>query len=244
MDQSSAPWRALEDRAGPEAGATDRTPDTPRLYVVGSRPPVLIAVLGGAAVIAVVAVWLALSAGHGAVVVDGAGDPASSDRGLAARSPGPGPGAGGDGLVIDVQGAVVRPGLVHLPPGSRIADAITAAGGYGPRVAADRVAATLNLAALLKDGEQVVVPSRDDPAAAGSAPTSATGKPTGPAAKVDLNRASESELDALPGIGPVTAAKIVAARNEQPFTSVDDLRSRKILGPAAFAKIKDLVVVR
>lgn len=241
MDPSAAPWRALEDRPASEASAADGQSSGPPIRFDSSRSPALMVALGGAAMIAVVAVWLALSASHGSVVVDGATDPSSSDRPVAARSPGVA--AAGGGLVVDVQGAVVRPGLVHVAPGSRIADAITAAGGYGPRVAADRVAAALNLAALVKDGDQVVVPSRDDPAG-GPAVTSPPGKPAGPAAKVDLNRASASELDALPGIGPVTAAKIVAARDEQPFGSVDDLRGRKILGPAAFEKIKDLVTVR
>jgi competence protein ComEA len=127
--------------------------------------------------------------------------------------------------------------------GSRVADAIAAAGGYAPRVAADRVGQTLNLAALVKDGDQVVVPSRDDhgPTTPAGAGASGTAGGSGP---VDLNRATVAELDALPGIGPVTAAKIVAARNEQAFASVDDLRTRKILGAATFDKVKDLVVVR
>jgi len=119
-----------------------------------------------------------------------------------------------------------------------------------PRVAANRVGRELNLAALLRDGDQVVVPSRDDGGAAAGSGGGGSGGSSGPSGAqagsgpIDLNRATASELDALPGIGPVTANKIIAAREERPFASVDDLRSRKVLGAATFDKIKDLVVVR
>jgi competence protein ComEA len=257
----AAPWRALEDDAagrtagggspplggssGDAEGGRPTAGVLPRLVSAGG---IAIAGLLAAAIAGIVAIWLVVSSGQGSVVVDGDGAvPGRSDRAsgsLAIGSPGPGRAP----LVVDVQGAVARPGIVELPAGARVADAIVAAGGYGPRVAADRVAQVLNLAAVVKDGDQVVVPSRDDPATApttgagsGSAGGGAGGGAGGP---IDLNHATIAELDALPGIGPVTAAKIVAARDEQPFGSVEDLRTRKILGAATFDKVKDLVTVR
>jgi competence protein ComEA len=144
-------------------------------------------------------------------------------------------------LVVEVVGAVAKPGVYHLAAGSRIGDAIGAAGGFGPRVSAERVAAELNLAAVLHDGDRILVPSRDGPA-----PSLAGGKGKGAGASpglVDLNHATEAELDALPGIGPVTAAKIVAARNESPFASVDELRSRGLIGQKTFDKLRPLITV-
>jgi competence protein ComEA len=240
-----APWRALEDPAPTSGGEPSAAQQNAR-----SRPPVWVLVaIVAAAVLMAAAFWLAASSGGGTVAVDGSttavADP-SGDPGL-----GPIPSssrAAGKELVVDVQGAVVRPGVLHLPAGSRIGDAIAAAGGFGPRVAADRVGRELNLAALLRDGDQVVVPSRDDSTqpsgAGGPSGAGASSRPGTAAGPIDLNRATVSELDALPGIGPVTANKIVAARDERPFASVDELRSRKILGAATFDKLKDLLVVR
>jgi competence protein ComEA len=247
MSESSAPWRALEDPPGPVSGGAGPN-GVPAATSGATAPPVrwlAIAGFGLAAILLGAALLLIVSSGTGAVAIDGGGAPAS-------RAPNASGSAGTVTseafLVIDVQGAVLRPGVVRLPAGSRVADAIEAAGGYGPRVAADRVGQALNLAAELKDGDQVVVPSRDDPAGTGptaplpgGAAVGTGGSGSGP---VDLNRATAAELDALPGIGPVTAAKIIAARDEQPFTSVEDLRTRKVLGAATLEKIKDLVVVR
>jgi competence protein ComEA len=252
----AAPWRALEDDAAgrPAIGAPSQGGSSgdaeggrptasvlPRLVGAGG---IAIAGLLAAAIAGIVAIWLVVSSGQGSVVVDGDGAvPGRSDRASGSLPIGSS-GVGRARLVVDVQGAVARPGIVELPAGARVADAIAAAGGYGPRVAADRVAQVLNLAAVVKDGDQVVVPSRDDPATApttGAGSGSAGGGAGGP---IDLNHATIAELDALPGIGPVTAAKIVAGRDEQPFGSVEDLRTRKILGAATFDKVKDLVTVR
>ena len=135
-------------------------------------------------------------------------------------------------VVVDVAGAVRRAGLYRLPHGSRIADAIARAGGATRRAELDLV----NLAAPLADGEQVLVPSRGS----GAPTASSSGAPTAP---VDLNSATVEQLDALPGIGPVTAQKIVDYRQEHgPFTSVDDLDAIPGIGPARIENLRGLVV--
>jgi competence protein ComEA len=136
--------------------------------------------------------------------------------------------------VVDVVGAVRRPGLLRLAQGSRVADAVRLAGGTTPRAQLDLV----NLAAPLADGEQVVVPR-----AGGAGATPAGAVPGAPVAPLQLSVATAEQLDALPGVGPATAAKIVAYRQEHgPFRSVDDLVGVPGIGPAKLAALKDLVV--
>src|SRR5207237_7727044 len=138
-------------------------------------------------------------------------------------------------VVVDVVGAVRRPGLYRLAEGSRVADALRRAGGATSRAQLELV----NLAAPLADGEQVVVPRTGGPAAAAS--VAAQGGST--AAPLQLSVATAEQLDALPGVGPATAAKIVAYRQEHgPFRAVDDLVGVPGLGPAKLAAITDLVV--
>ncbi len=139
-------------------------------------------------------------------------------------------------LVIDVAGAVRRPGLYRLGQGSRIADAVARAGGATGKAALDGV----NLAAPLADGEQVVVPARI-PGAASTAASSVPGTPaSGP---VSLSTATAEQLDALPGIGPVTAQKIVDYRTQHgAFHSVDELDAISGIGPAKLDQLRGLVV--
>ena len=245
MSETSAPWRAIEDPVAATGGSRDAAAG---VVGVAARPFAawwVAAAMGLAAVLIGVAGLLVVSGGQGSVAVEGGGAALNVDASADPATPGARGAVGGE-LVVDVQGSVLRPGVVRLPAGARVADAIAAAGGYGPRVAVDRVGQVLNLAAALRDGDQVVVPSRDDPATAAtrSPAVGGPGSSSGGSGPVDLNRATASELDALPGIGPVTAAKIIAARDEQPFASLDDLRTRKVLGAATLEKIKDLVVVR
>jgi len=159
---------------------------------------------------------------------------------------------------VEVSGAVRIPGVYALPAGSRLIDAITAAGGWGERIDPLRIEICLNLAAPLTDGSAIRIPSRDDrfmlgvqgilcgtlyaapgdiaaTDVAGSAATTATG------GKIDLNTATAEQLDTLPGIGPVTAAKIIAARKEAPFLIVDDLRTRGIISDRVLQQIRPLV---
>lgn len=144
--------------------------------------------------------------------------------------------ADSDVLVVDVEGAVLRPGIIQLPVGSRVADAIQAVGGYGPHADLAAAAAQVNLAAILRDGQQIVVPV----VGSSSGPGSGSG---GAGGLVDLNSASPEALDALPGIGPVTVQKIVAARAEQPFASLEEMVTRKVLTNAQVDKIRDLVTL-
>jgi competence protein ComEA len=242
------PWRVLE--VPEDAGA----PPAPEIGPPGATPPdarrgVALAALGITAfVAAAVAVFLIVAGPRqGTLVLDGdAARPAATGARAGSFAPDAALVAG-QGLVIDVAGAVLRPGVYHLPAGSRVADAIAAAGGFGPRVDALATQA-LNLAAPLADGAQVRVPSRDDAAGRGAAsPGTGSGPASGGGAAsggpVDLNTATSAELDALPGIGPVTAGKIIASREERPFSAVDDLKTRKLVGTSVFAKLAGLVTV-
>jgi competence protein ComEA len=142
-------------------------------------------------------------------------------------------------LVVHVVGEVQRPGLYRLRDGARIADAVRRAGGA--RHGADLAA--LNLAAPLVDGVQVRVPSRaaTEPGTPSSCGGSAAGGVAG-AAAVSLSSATVEELDELPGVGPITAQKIVDYRAEHgPFASVDDLDAVPGVGPTRIEQLRDLV---
>ncbi len=126
--------------------------------------------------------------------------------------------------------------------GSRVGDAIAAAGGYSAQVDIAAATSKLNLAEVLVDGQQVHVPLRGETA---STPTAAgaSQQPAAGSGLIDINTASAEELDTLPGIGPVTAAKIISARQETPFASVDDLSQRGVVGAATLEKIRSLITV-
>jgi competence protein ComEA len=207
----------------------------------------------------------------GSIAADGGGSAAglaTSESPGSSTAPGPGSGQGagdgaGDGeggeeeeiLVVQAAGAVRQPGVVRLPTGSRVDDLVRAAGGFADGADRDRV----NLAALVADGERVWIPAVGEEAApdvvagggggpvggggsAGSVSDPAGGaKPAGP---VDLNRATEVELDALPGVGPATAAAILAHREEiGRFASVEQLLDVRGIGEAKLEQLRPLVTV-
>jgi competence protein ComEA len=146
-------------------------------------------------------------------------------------------------LVVHVAGAVGAPGIQRLLAGSRVADAVAAAGGALPGADLGRV----NLAAPLADGSQVYVPAVGETVPSVAAPPSGSGRPGGAAgdaeAPVDLNAASEAELEDLPGIGPATAAAIVRYRAEHRFATVDDLLAVPGIGPAKLEGLRERVRV-
>ena len=152
------------------------------------------------------------------------------DRGAAAG------GSAAPRLVVYVVGAVRRAGLVRIPEGARVADALERAGGPSRRADLTLV----NLAAPVADGQQIVIPVRAPPGA-GVGAAAAPGAP-GTGAKVSLASATLEQLDALPGIGPVTAQKILDWRQSHgPLRSVDDLDAVPGIGPARIEQLRDLV---
>jgi competence protein ComEA len=183
----------------------------------------------------------------------------AGDRGPARSSDtGAGDADGGDGgatsttattsteVVVHVAGAVMSPGVRRLPAGSRVTDALDAAGGALPEADLLRI----NLAAPLADGQQVYVPKPGEevPVAAGPGlPGGAGAAGSGgavPSTPVDLNTATAEQLDTLPGVGPATAAAIIAHREQHgPFTSVDQLVDVRGIGEAKLEQLRDLVSV-
>ena len=208
---------------------------------------ILVAAGGGALVLLAAAAWVLF------IPVGPASQPAAPSGAFfappsAAPRPSAAPSVGGR-IVVDVQGAVAEPGVRELAAGSRVADAIDAAGGYATDADLAASAAQINLAAPVTDGGQIRVPrigeavavapgGSSPPAGDGVAPGGGAAPPGGGA--VNLNTATPEELEALPGIGPVTVQKIVAARQEQPFASLDDAVTRGVLDRGQLEDIQGL----
>jgi competence protein ComEA len=233
---STPPWRVLET---PPNDATARPPAAAEA-VTSSVAVKVVAGIVAAVVCAGIAIAIAVSGGGGEVRVDGGSPFAVTDASAPPETSVSGGGLSGGEVVVEIVGAVQAPGVYRLPSGSRVADLLQRAGGYGPRVDAARAEQDLNLAAPVKDGEHIRVPSRDDRPAG---PASDAAPASGDAAPIDINSASQAQLEELPGVGPATAQKIIAAREEAPFAAVEELRSRGVLGEKTFAKLRPLVTV-
>ena len=225
------------------------------LLAGAGRQRVAVALLVLVALVGAGAVWMRAVPCLGG----GAGEGAPADQTLPRAAPEPRgaadpstPGAGSDPsaaagpagqVAVHVAGRVRRPGLVHLPAGSRVQDAIRAAGGATSGADLDAI----NLARKLTDGEQIRVPAPGDPAPPlppDAAGPGASGGPGGaPSAPLDLNPATVEQLDTLPGVGEVTAGRIVAYRTAHPFTAVDELLEVPGIGQRRYDQLKDLVTV-
>jgi len=144
---------------------------------------------------------------------------------ISTNSNSPIPVQGIDQIVVDVKGDVLTPGLVTLPAGARVADAIAAAGGISPNANVT----SLNLAERLSDGQMVIIENSQS-------------QPASSDPRINLNLATESELDSLPGVGPVMAGRIIAWREtNHKFHSIEELQEVPGIGPKVFANLKSLV---
>ena len=231
--QDGPPTRST--RPGPPSGRHRAV--GPATRVSAGRRGALALWVAAATAAAVVAGWSWLGRPAVQPVVDDATTAQAVPAGsTAAATSGPTTTGTAAQVVVDVVGQVATPGLVTLPAGARVADALAAAGGVLPGTDP----AGINAAAVLSDGQQVAV-GVPGAAPSGAASTSGGGPATG---LVDLNTATLADLDALPGIGPVLAQRIVDHRAEQgPFASVEQLDDVSGIGPALFADLEPLVTV-
>ena len=175
---------------------------------------------------------------------EGAGKPASEGGGEEGKEQGGKQGEGSGGTVfVHVGGAVVSPGVYEMAAGSRVNDAVSAAGGFTADAAPD----ALNLAQTVLDGEQMIVPTADQYEQGWEKALAANpnGSSQGASARVNINTATVEELDALPGIGKATAEKIVADRSSNgAFASTEDLKRVSGIGDKKYEQLADLICAR
>ena len=260
----------LDDLDGGPRSGVRRWFRLPEAFVGARWEPGRLAVIGFAVVVAVAVALFGLrvawAGGDGTVLAPGGGSragptglsagaapvgagsatgfPSASPSAPTSASPGPVGAVGVAVVVVHVVGKVRRPGLQRLPPGSRVADALEAAGGTVKGADLARV----NLARVLVDGEQVVVPAPGDPDPPGApAPGgggSSGGTDSGSAGPVSINTADLAALDTLPGVGPVLAQRILDWRAEHGrFTTVDELGEVSGIGEKLMERLRPLVTL-
>jgi competence protein ComEA len=140
-------------------------------------------------------------------------------------------------IVVDVEGAVLKPGVYHMAADSRLSDGLIIAGGLSGTADRDWLAKNLNLAVKLRDGAKIYIP-RIGETEAESIKGVKSIKGVDAEDKININSASEEILDSLPGVGPVTAQKVI---NGRPYSSIDELLSRKIVGSKVFEEVKEKI---
>ncbi len=143
-------------------------------------------------------------------------------------------------IMVDVAGAVIRPGVYKVSSDARIHDVLVAAGGISDDADREWVDRRINLAAKVSDGTKLYIPFEGDPAAPDVLSNSGPGSSSLVDKQINMNTASQSELESLSGIGPVTAQKIIDSR---PYSTVDELVTKKVLGSKVFEKIKEKITV-
>lgn len=143
-------------------------------------------------------------------------------------------------LFVDIAGAVESPGIYEFAPGARVAQVIERAGGLSKQVNESWIARNLNLAAKVSDGSKIYIPTMNEQGSVvlGSGTTSSGGSTS--TSTINVNSASASQLDTLPGIGQVTAKKIIDGR---PYGAIEELLNRKIVNQSTFEKIRDKITV-
>ena len=158
-------------------------------------------------------------------------------------------------IKVDVSGAVREPGVCELPNGSRVEDALKQSGGLSDEADKGWISRKLNLAAKLSDGDKLYIPKEGEVAGVADPPVeipksvsggglSAVSQRPVTSGLVNINTASQSELEGLTGIGPVKAQAIIAYRSSNPFDNIEEIMEVKGIGAGTFGKIKDRIVVR
>jgi len=155
----------------------------------------------------------------------------STDVTFEQTSPGP---VSSEKIAVDVEGAVIKPGVYELSSDSRIVDALSAAGGMSEEADRDYVQKSINLAQKITDGIKIYIPRVGEQVLSTSTNVSSAGS----SSTININTASESDLDGLPGVGPVTAGKIIAGR---PYASTQSLLDQKVVTSSVFEKIKNQI---